>query len=90
MPFEVRIAGWRYCLQKVSMTQTIRDRTGMELAAAKAVTDAVLRGEPAAVLVSDWRAAVELSEALQHLGADARPARAGAGESNAGAPRRPA
>lgn len=76
VPVEVRITGWRAGLQKVSVTQAIRGETDMGLGAAKAITDAVVRGEPASVPVSDWATAVRLAEHLQELGADARPSRA--------------
>ncbi|HEX8670643.1 MAG TPA: YrhB domain-containing protein [Longimicrobium sp.] len=73
---EVRIKGWRVGLQKVSVTQAIRDEAEMSLGAAKAITDAVLRGESASVPVRNWATAVRLAEHLQKLGADAHPARA--------------
>lgn len=85
LPGEVRITGWRYGLRKVSMTETIRDRTGMGLAAAKAITDAVLRGESAVVPVADYTAAVQLAAALRNLGAEARPAASNADEPAVGA-----
>lgn len=75
-PVEVRITGWRPGLLKVSMTQAIRDHTTLGLGAAKAITDAVLRGELASVPVRDWATAVRLAEHLQGLGADAHPSRA--------------
>jgi hypothetical protein len=75
LPAEVRIAGWRPGLQKVSMMQAIREQAALGLGAAKAITDAVLRGEPASVPVRDWATAVRLAEHLQTLGAEASPAR---------------
>ena len=72
------------------MTDAIRDQTGMGLGAAKAITDAVLRGEAACIRVPDWNTAVHLAEALDALGAEARPAALTAGEPVAApdAPRR--
>lgn len=82
---EVRITGWRQGLAKVSMTRTIRDQTGMGLAASKEITDAVLGGASTVVPVPDWEAAVQLAEALQNLGAEAYPAVSAAGEPVVGA-----
>lgn len=79
-PVQVRITGWRAGLKKVSMTMAIRDETRMGLGAAKSITDAVLEGNTAAVPVRDWRAAIRLAEALEALGAEARPERIPAAE----------
>ncbi|HEY0018257.1 MAG TPA: hypothetical protein VGC13_18220 [Longimicrobium sp.] len=57
------------------MTLTIRDETGMGLGAAKSITDEVLEGRAAAVPVRNWGAAIRLAEALEALGAEARPER---------------
>jgi len=62
--------------EKVSVTKAIRHEADMGLAAAKAITDAVLRGESAAVPVRNWATAIRLAEDLQKLGAEARPSRA--------------
>ena len=47
---------------------------GLGLKDAKACTDQVLEGSSVSIAVTDWNAAVQLAEALQALGAEARPA----------------
>ena len=73
---QVRITGWRYGLQKVSMTTTIREALGLGLAEAKQVTDRVLDGKTAVLIAPDRETAVALADALWALGADAEVAEA--------------
>ena len=65
----VRISGWRPGLQKVSMTLVVRRLGQLGLRDAKSVTDRVLDGEVVDVEVDDARAAQELAQELQALGA---------------------
>ena len=65
----VRIRGWRPGLQKVSVTLVVQRLAQLRLGAAKSVTDRVLDGEVVDVEVDDARAAQELAQELQALGA---------------------
>lgn len=65
----VRISAWRPDLQKVSMTLVVRRLAQLDLGVAKSVTDRVLVGEVVDVEVGDPRAAQELAQDLQALGA---------------------
>lgn len=65
----VRIRGWRPGLKKVSMTLVVRHLAQLHLGVARSVTDRVLDGEVVDVAVGDARAAGELAQELQALGA---------------------
>ena len=42
---QIRIHGWRYGAKKVSLTETIRHRTGLGLVEAKRMADRILDGD---------------------------------------------
>lgn len=65
----VRIDGWHYGLQKVSMTKCIRHHSRMSLANAKECTDAVLDGQTMIVVLPNLSEAISLAEELNKLGA---------------------
>jgi hypothetical protein len=65
----VQITGWRDGLDKIGMTKAIRSRSGLDLAAAKSCTDAVLRGEAMIVTVPEPGDATALRDELNGPGA---------------------
>ena len=67
--WRVEITGWREGLKKVSMTETLHDLGGLDLAAAKGVTDRVLDGESVAISLQSAQAAEALAARLSSLGA---------------------
>ena len=67
----VRITGWRKGLEKVSHTQALQQMAGLPLLDAKAVTDAVLKGQPKSVQLPTSAGAQKLAARLRELGADA-------------------
>ena len=76
---EVLIAGWKSGLLKVAMTATIKEHTGLGLAASKRVTDRVLDGEQVVISSLSADCAASLAAELLGLGAvvevrDAPPA----------------
>ena len=67
----VRITGWRPGLEKISMTQALREHLGLGMAEAKGCTDRVLDGKELVLHAPDRETAVALAAALEQLGANA-------------------
>jgi ribosomal protein L7/L12 len=65
----LRITGWKPGLRKVSMTKVLRRSAGLDLAAAKRLTDRVLDGEVVELRFRDGDAARKCAVELEALGA---------------------
>ena len=70
----VEIVDWRPGFQKVACNDLLRQHAGLGLAAAKAVTDAVLDGRSQVVRVASLAGAHALASALNGIGANAHVA----------------
>ncbi len=80
-PVEVRVSGGSDRLERWTLARAFRSRLGCGIGAVTVYADRVLAGEAVAIAVGDWATAVELAEALNALGALARPGAAAAPES---------
>ena len=67
----VKVQGWRVGFNKVECTKMIRAATGLGLAEAKAITNAIVDGDIQLIHVSDATTAQKLARDLLEIGANA-------------------
>ena len=67
----VRVQGWRVGFNKVECTKMIRAATGLGLAEAKAITNAIVDGDTQLIHVANAAAAEKLAQDLLEIGANA-------------------
>jgi ribosomal protein L7/L12 len=65
----LRIVGWNYGLQKVSMTKTLQKKLALGLKESKQITDAVLDGEIIILEIESEELAEDLANELIKIGA---------------------
>ena len=65
---KLKITGWRYGLQKITMTKTLQAKLSLGLREAKQCTDNVLDGKIVSFEIDDLAAAKELADALENIG----------------------
>lgn len=66
---KLKIIGWRYGLQKITLTKTLQAKLSLGLREAKQCTDDVLDGKTVSFELDDLTAAKELADALDKIGA---------------------
>ena len=67
----VKVQGWRVGFNKVECTKIIRAATGLGLAEAKAITDAIADGDTQLIHVVDAATPQKLADDLLQIGANA-------------------
>ena len=65
----LKVIGYRWGLEKVSMTKTYRDQVGLNLKQAKSLTDDLLEGKAIVLNIEDEEEAEALKEKLCKIGA---------------------
>ncbi len=66
---KLKIIGWRYGLQKITMTKTLQARLSLGLREAKQCTDDVLDGKTVSFEIDNLATAKELADALDKISA---------------------
>lgn len=66
---KLNIIGFKYGLQKITMTKIIREKRSLGLSEAKRCTDDVIEGKIVSFEFEDLASARELANALENIGA---------------------